>query len=158
MRKRSMLDEDSPKLRSILKNWLAKHPNPEDQEFHDYVEKELIPKGIVKDVHEAEDVMYQLSTEAAKFESEGKSNTEKSKLPKSIPSSTIRKGVKVELEHIDSPEAAKKIVRDHLVEGPQYYDELAKMEDRLKKMQKESMVKEAAYREGVYKGFIKILR
>lgn len=40
----------------------------------------------------------------------------------------LAKGILVELEHIDSVEAAKEIAKDHLEEIPDYYDKLEKME------------------------------
>lgn len=40
----------------------------------------------------------------------------------------IVKGMSVETEHTDNPEEAKKIAMDHLVEMPDYYDRLIKME------------------------------
>lgn len=38
----------------------------------------------------------------------------------------IEKGAKVEKEHTDNPQIAEEIARDHLVEKPDYYDELSK--------------------------------
>jgi len=38
-------------------------------------------------------------------------------------------GIRVESEHTDDPEIAKKIAKDHLDEIPDYYDRLEKMED-----------------------------
>lgn len=46
----------------------------------------------------------------------------------------IKKGIKVELEHTDDKAKAREIVRDHIMElGPNYYKELKKMENKLKK-------------------------
>jgi DNA-directed RNA polymerase alpha subunit len=44
----------------------------------------------------------------------------------------LENGVKVEMEHTDNKEIAKKIAKDHLDEFPDYYVELAKMEEKLK--------------------------
>ena len=43
----------------------------------------------------------------------------------------IADGIKVELEHTDDIDLAKKIVLDHLVESPEYYDALEEMEKKL---------------------------
>ena len=43
---------------------------------------------------------------------------------------SVAKGRKVELEHTNSAALAGEIARDHLVEMPDYYDRLAKMEAR----------------------------
>jgi hypothetical protein len=40
----------------------------------------------------------------------------------------IRKGVKIEMEHTNSPTIAKEIAKDHLWEDPNYYTKLDKME------------------------------
>lgn len=45
----------------------------------------------------------------------------------------IKMGMGVEKEHTDDPELAKEIVMDHLVEIPDYYTRLKKMEDEAKK-------------------------
>lgn len=44
----------------------------------------------------------------------------------------LRIGTKVELEHTNSPDIAKRIAKDHLEESPRYYIELQKLEKRLK--------------------------
>jgi hypothetical protein len=45
----------------------------------------------------------------------------------------LRMGVEVEKEHIDNPEIAKKIAKAHLVEIPDYYTHLKRMESEAKK-------------------------
>jgi len=45
----------------------------------------------------------------------------------------LEKGTEVELEHTDDRTTAKCIAKAHLVESPLYYEELEKMERRLKK-------------------------
>jgi hypothetical protein len=46
----------------------------------------------------------------------------------------LRKGIKVELEHIKDPNKAKEIAKDHLAEKPEYYTRLARagLADELK--------------------------
>lgn len=44
------------------------------------------------------------------------------------------KGIKVEMEHTNNPEVARKIALDHLLENPFYYEYLDKMEDELKSL------------------------
>lgn len=48
----------------------------------------------------------------------------------------LRKGIKVEMEHTNNPKIAKEIAKDHLVEIPNYYTHLEKMEKNAKKLQK----------------------
>ncbi|MFN3152916.1 DUF5661 family protein [Bremerella sp.] len=48
-----------------------------------------------------------------------------------FPADEIQQGQKVEMEHTDSPAMAKEIAKDHLTESTEYYDELAKMEDKM---------------------------
>lgn len=45
----------------------------------------------------------------------------------------LKKGIEVELEHVDHRGIAKEIAKDHLTEDPQYYDHLKEMEDKYKK-------------------------
>lgn len=45
----------------------------------------------------------------------------------------LKKGTKVEYEHTSNHELAKKIAKDHLVEFPDYYNRLEKMEKKAKK-------------------------
>ena len=47
--------------------------------------------------------------------------------------SSVRMGIKVEMEHTKNPKIAEKIARDHLKEFPDYYVRLAKMEREAKK-------------------------
>jgi hypothetical protein len=51
-----------------------------------------------------------------------------------FPKAQIEKGMKVETEHTESKKIAKEIAKDHLVESPKYYTELAKMEEKLDKV------------------------
>lgn len=53
------------------------------------------------------------------------------KNPKDFDSLALAKGVWVEREHTDDFNKALEISMDHLVESPQYYDELEKMEEKL---------------------------
>lgn len=55
-----------------------------------------------------------------------------SKYPDSFfDSKQLKIGIKVELEHTKSKRVAKAIAKDHLLESPQYYVELKKMEKKL---------------------------
>ncbi len=47
-------------------------------------------------------------------------------------SEQLKKGIAVEKEHTDNVEIAKVIAKDHLDEFPDYYIELAKMEEKLR--------------------------
>lgn len=54
---------------------------------------------------------------------------DKHKLPVSEIEAALSKGQKVEMEHLDNPDAAYEIAKDHIFEDPKYYDKLAKMEE-----------------------------
>jgi len=45
----------------------------------------------------------------------------------------LKKGTKIEMEHTKDTLVAKKIAKDHLMEYPNYYKELSKMEKKLEK-------------------------
>jgi hypothetical protein len=49
----------------------------------------------------------------------------------------LEMGIKVEMEHTDNPEIAKKIAIDHLKESPVYYSYLKKMEKEMPKTKDE---------------------
>jgi hypothetical protein len=53
-------------------------------------------------------------------------------IPHSFINEQLIKGIKVEMEHTDNPEVARKIALDHLEENPFYYEFLDKMEKELK--------------------------
>jgi hypothetical protein len=53
-------------------------------------------------------------------------------IPHSFINEQLIKGIKVEKEHTDNPEVARKIALDHLEENPFYYEYLDKMEEELK--------------------------
>jgi hypothetical protein len=52
---------------------------------------------------------------------------------KDVDPKELEKGIKVEHEHTDNDEEAKKVALDHLAELPDYYTRLKKMEDEGKK-------------------------
>lgn len=51
---------------------------------------------------------------------------------KSFNKKQLALGTKIEMEHTNNRRIAKQISKDHLVEHPNYYRELIKMENRLK--------------------------
>jgi hypothetical protein len=56
----------------------------------------------------------------------------------SVPDSFFNKdelelGIRIEMEHTDDPEVAKKIAKDHLAEFKDYYTRLVKMEKKAEK-------------------------
>lgn len=55
------------------------------------------------------------------------------KKPADVDQQELAKGVKVEQEHTQHPQIAKRIATDHLVEIPDYYTRLDKMEAQAKK-------------------------
>lgn len=44
----------------------------------------------------------------------------------------LRKGTRVEMEHTDDPRIARTIAKDHLREGPCYYEYLGEMEQQMR--------------------------
>ena len=55
------------------------------------------------------------------------------RLPKGVSKAALKKGTKVELEHTADRKVAECIARAHLEESPYYYEELEKMERKLKR-------------------------
>lgn len=106
--------------------FLKENKNPSDAQVHAFAEK----KGI--DTHDIEKAIYRLATMFVRVKTEGlaaeKSFTEKDADPKQL-----KIGIKVEQEHINDNDIAKKIALDHLAEIPDYYDRLDKMEKEAEK-------------------------
>lgn len=75
----------------------------------------------------------------------------KKEKPTDFPKGYIEKGVAVavEMEHTDDPMLATEIAIDHLTDFPNYYEELEKMENKLKKENPLYDVQLSHYKEGV---------
>lgn len=112
-----LLEQDSSdkNLQGDLVKWFLENPYPEDKKVHAYAES----KGIEPDVLET--TIYKIISSVL---SEGKS---KGKDIKHDPKE-LEMGIKVEMEHTTCPIVARKIALDHLVEIPDYYTRLKKME------------------------------
>jgi hypothetical protein len=54
------------------------------------------------------------------------SGLSKGKCPSDFDQDALSKGIAVEQEHTESPAFATKVAMDHLVENPNYYDQLEK--------------------------------
>lgn len=63
-------------------------------------------------------------------------------IPHNFINQQLIKGIKVEMEHTDNPEVARKIALDHLEENPFYYEYLDKMEEELKSLDIDEHFKE----------------
>lgn len=110
-------------LEEAVVAFLKANPNPPDKKVHDWAEKEG------HDVHQVEAAIYRLATKFVKILTGGKS-VEKGVTEKDFDPQQIKQGIKVELEHTPDEDVAKKIVLDHLVESPTYYDHLEEMESK----------------------------
>ena len=62
---------------------------------------------------------------------------------KPVDADQLRIGIKVEMEHTDDPKVAEKIARDHLMEIPDYYTRLVKMEEEALRMPEGNIRKRA---------------
>lgn len=106
--------------------FLKENKNPSDAQVHTFAEKENI------NVHDLEKAIYKLATMHVRFKTEGLS-AEKDFTEKDADPKQLKMGIKVEHEHIDDDDVAKKIALDHLAEIPDYYDRLEKMEKEAEK-------------------------
>jgi hypothetical protein len=119
----SINKEAKSDLGLLVYNYFKDNPNPEDEDFHKFIEA----KGI--NVHEAEDEAYKLATLYVQFMEGGNSNENKSLIK--IDDSQLKKGIEIEKEHTSNVDIATKIARDHLSEY-NYYTALDEMESNLK--------------------------
>lgn len=117
------------KLRAVLEAGKGK-PIPDDK-IHALAEEfKMSP-------HVLESYIYGIASKAVGWvdspvnpggQAEAKGVTEKD-----FPAKTLEKGIKVELEHTEDKDFARRVVLDHLAEFPDYYDALDKMEKGLEK-------------------------
>lgn len=121
-RKEEILMEDEYKSRGegdsqaqIIK-WFLENPYPDDDAVHAFAEK------IGMDPDEFEKNIYGVVSSVL---SEGFSKGKDIKHD----SDELKMGIEVEYEHTTNPLISRKIAMDHLVEIPDYYTRLKKMED-----------------------------
>lgn len=116
--------------------FLVKHPNPKDDAWHAWAEKQGY------DVHKAEAVAYELATRMAVDVSTGKAMKAKYD-PTTLPADVLKLGMGVEAEHSTNAETQVRIVGDHAAEFKKggevvpeavrmYYEELLALEEKIK--------------------------
>lgn len=113
-----LLEQDSSKMENVhnkIIKWFMDNPNPNDSQVHKFAES----LGI--DPDKLEGHIYMILTEIL---SGGKSKGK----PGNHDPKQVKMGIVVEKEHTPNSLVAEKIAWDHLVEIPDYYTRLAKME------------------------------
>jgi hypothetical protein len=124
-------ESDDPDIKGEVIQFLKDNPDPEDEEFHEWAEE----NGY--NIHEVEDIMYQLATDHVEEGSDEEDQLQGGRADdvpdEDLPMEQLLKGIKVEMEHTDDEDLAKEIATDHLEEFDDYYDALAEMEDDLRK-------------------------
>jgi hypothetical protein len=104
------------RLRRNLLEFFKKNRYPKDSEVHAFADEMGVPE------EELEQAVYSILTD---FLAAG----ERYKNPDvPIDPKQLRMGIKVEMEHTDCPLISERIALDHLVEFPDYYSRLEKME------------------------------
>lgn len=103
-------------LRKKLIDFFTKYKDPSDKLVHQFAEK------VGMDAHQLEEEIYGILSD---FFASGEyyENPETELDPEEL-----RTGIKVEMEHTGCPLIAERIAKDHLVEFPDYYTRLVKME------------------------------
>lgn len=100
-----------------LVKYFQSNPKPSDEEFHQFARKlNLTPEKL-------EEKLYFLFAALLKGVGKHSGTADEKFNPEEL-----KKGIKVEMEHTDNLYVAKLIAKDHLVELPDYYTRLAKME------------------------------
>lgn len=107
--------KDTSKLHAEIIKWFLANPYPKDDKVHAFAEK----LGMNPDEFEGHIYMV-LSSILSEGYSKGKDIKHDPK--------ELEMGIKVEYEHTTNPLISRKIAMDHLVEIPDYYTRLAKME------------------------------
>ena len=110
LKKRSQVE-----LRKNLIDFFTENKDPTDKQVHQFAEQ------LGMDEHKLEEEVYGILSD---FFASG----EYYKNPKKVDPEELRIGIKVEMEHTDCPLIAERIAKDHLMEFPDYYTRLIKME------------------------------
>jgi hypothetical protein len=115
-----------------IKKFLKNNPKPKDDQVHELAEK----LGI--DPHKFEEHVYMILGDLLKNEDKVGGGKADKATPEKIAkhhgvsveeiNKQIQMGIKVEMEHTDDKNLAKEISMDHLMEFPDYYTKLKKME------------------------------
>jgi len=143
--------ELTPDQEAKIISFVTSTPNLDDTTFHAFCE------GLGIDPHEGEEVVYRhVNNKQAELELKNFIDSGASKNKGYVKPDQMRKGMKVEEEHVKGTSIPKpmqkvleaKIVKDHVAgeHMPNYYDFLAPMEEKAKKS--------AAYQQG-YNDYIK---
>jgi hypothetical protein len=77
-------------------------------------------------LHQCAELFQKLADQA--FEDKLPGGLADKKKPEDFDPKALAKGIKTELEHTEDRSLAQEIAMDHLVEDPDYYDKLEKME------------------------------
>ena len=109
-------ERDTSETSAEIIKWFLKNPYPADDAVHAWAEE----KGIDPDDFEGQ-IYHVLSSVLSEGFSKGKD-------VKHDPSE-LKMGIEVEYEHTTNPLIARKIALDHLVEIPDYYTRLKRMEE-----------------------------
>jgi hypothetical protein len=118
-------------LKEEVLEFFEDHPNPSDDDLHDWAEEEGF------DIEEVEEIVYSLLSKSLDNDSEEDYDEDEEieggladdEDPEKYDLDQLLKGIEVEFEHTDDPEIAMEIAMDHLEEKDDYYDSLSKMEE-----------------------------
>ena len=111
------------KIHADIIKWFLANPYPNDEKVHAFAEK----LGMMPEEFEGHIYMV-LSSLLSEGYSKGKDIKHDPK--------ELKMGIEVEYEHTTDPLISRKIAMDHLVEIPDYYTRLARMESEAKAKKK----------------------
>ena len=109
------------KIHSRIKDFFKKNPNPKDKQVH------ALAQSLGIDEHEFEEHIYMILGSLLK-EDKVKGGLADKKKPSDFDQKELKMGIEVEMEHTDDRKLAREIAMDHLMEIPDYYTRLKKME------------------------------
>jgi len=132
-----MYEDVSPDQAKAIIKYIASHPEPSDKEFHNFA----VENGI--DPETAEEFVYKIAHKLVKAGSMEEDEEEEDVDPivrasdlkhadvpdRKFDARELKRGIEVEKkEHHDNPTISKAIAKAHLMELPDYYTRLDKME------------------------------
>ncbi len=127
LKKKEKINEmDMKDIHDKIKNFFKNNPKPSDKDIHN------LANSLDIDEHEFEEHIYMILGSLLK-EDKIKGGLADKRKPSDFDPKELKMGIEIEMEHTDDEKLAKEIAMDHLVEIPDYYSRLKKMEKNAEK-------------------------
>jgi len=120
------LSKEQEPIEKQVADFLKDNPDPSDTQIHNLAEE------LNMEPDDLEEIVYSMLTSFVSGEEKIPGGKADGLDESEFPEKAIEMGERVEMEHTNDPEVAREITKDHLVESPEYYEYLDKMEEEMK--------------------------